>query len=99
MINNIVQQFENLDRIKIFEIEVMDERTKEIEYIIFDISIEGNKFIAKHEPTTYAEEESNKIAYTEIEIDESFTLDEHLQNLYSECVDKIIKSDFFTLID
>ena len=99
MINNIAQQFKNLDRIKIYEIEVMDKRTEEIEYFILNISIKGNKFIATHEPTTFAEEESNKIAYTEIEIDEAFTLDEHLQNLYSECIDKIIKSDFFTLID
>lgn len=101
MRNKIKKEFENLDRMKIFEIGVIDKRTNKNEYIIFHISIEGNKFIATHEATTHAEEKSNKIAYvsTIIEAFSFIELDEYLQNIYEECINKISKSDFFTLIN
>lgn len=95
--DTIQTEFENCDKMKIFEIPVINKQTNEEDYIIFDISIENNKFIATHEPTTHEEETSTKIAYVEIDIDPLFSLDEHLQELHEECTYKIINSDFFTL--
>jgi hypothetical protein len=95
--DTIQKQFEECDKTKIFEIEVIDNKTNKNEYIIFNISIEENKFIATHEATTHAEERSNKIAFVEVEINPLFSLDEHLQELHEECIYKIINSDFFTL--
>ena len=95
----IQTEFENCEKMKIFEIEVTDNRTNKDEFIIFDISIENNKFIATHEATTHEEQESNKIAFVEVKIDPLFSLDEHLQELHEECIYKIINSDFFTLIN
>ena len=95
----IQTQFEECDKIKLFEIAVINNRTNKEEYIIFDILIEENKFIATHEATTHEEQESNKIAFVEVKIDPLFSLDEHLQELHEECIYKIINSDFFTLIN
>lgn len=82
---------------KIFEIEVIDKRTNEKDYIIFDIEIEGNKFKATHIPLTEAEETSNKIAFKTVNIDSDFSLDENLQELFEECTTAIMDSDFYTL--
>jgi hypothetical protein len=92
-------EFDNMNLEKIFEIEVIDKRTNKEDYLIFDIELIEDKLIATHEATTHEEEKSNKISFVEIHLDEFFTLDEHLQELYTECINKIINSDFYTLKD
>jgi hypothetical protein len=94
---NFRKEWNNTDKIKVFEIPVIDKRTGNDEYILFHISLVGKKFIAQHEATTQAEELSNKIAFCSIDIDSDFSLDENLQELYSECIQKIIDSEFFEL--
>jgi hypothetical protein len=91
------EQFDSITLLKIFEIEVTRKDTGETDYVVFDISIDDIKLIAQHEATTQDELDSNKIAFCSIELDEEFSLDMNLQVLYSECVQKIIDSDFFTL--
>lgn len=93
----IQAQFDELNLIKCFEIQVIDKRTNEIEYIIFDIEINDNILKATHEGLTQAQCDSDKIAFVSIDIDEDFSLNENLQELYSECVNAIINSDFFEL--
>jgi hypothetical protein len=95
----IEQQFSEVTLIKCFEVEVLDTRTNETEYIIFDVDIVGNNFVATHVGLTVEQEQSNKIAFVSIEIDEDFSLDENLQELYSACIDAIISSDFYQLLD
>lgn len=96
---SIKKQFEEINRIPVYEIEVTDKRTGDTEYIVFDIKVYKKYFKATHEPLTYKQEDSNKIAFVSIEIDESLSLDDHLNELYSECCDAIICSDFYELND
>ena len=91
------QEFNNIDKIKIFEIPVIDKRTNEQEYVIFDIDINNSFLVAQHESLTRSQEKSKKIAHCKIKIDPDFSIDENLQELYSECINAICESDFFEL--
>jgi hypothetical protein len=93
----ISEQFEILTTLPMFEIEVTDKRTKEIEYIIFDISIQNNKFRAEHIALNEAQKQSNKIAFCSTSINSFFSLDENLQDLYDECINAILESTFYEL--
>jgi hypothetical protein len=94
---DIKQQFSEINKLPIFEVEVIETETNETEYIIFNIFIENNNFIAQHVELTTEEENSNKIAFKSIEIDEDFSLDENLQELYDECLNGIINSNIYHL--
>jgi hypothetical protein len=91
------EQFEAIEKIKVFEIEVLDKKTGETTYILFDISINEDSLTAQHEALTEAQAQSNKIATQTIEIDTDFSLDANLANLYEVCQDAILWSDFFEL--
>lgn len=93
----ITEQFESMNKLPLFEIAVVDKRTQTDEYIIFNISIQEGKFKAHHEPLNKEEELSDKIAFCSIDIDMFFSLDENLQELYDECINAIIWSDFYEL--
>lgn len=93
------KQWDELNLIKIFEPQVIDKRTNEIEYIIFDISIQKHTFVAKHIALTSKQERSKKIAYTAVVIDFDYSLDANLQNLYDACTTAITDSEFYTLAD
>jgi hypothetical protein len=95
---SIKQQFEELDTLPIFEIEVIDKRTNQNEFIIFDISIDNGKFRAEHIALNKEQEQSNKIAFTSVDIDSYFSLDENLQELFDECTQNVIDSEFYELI-
>lgn len=99
IMKTIEQQFNEITLMRLFEISVIDKRTNEREYIIFDIDIENNSFIATHESLTKEQSESNKIAFVKFDIDEDFSLDSHLQELHNVCIDAIIESEFFQLAD
>jgi hypothetical protein len=93
----ISEQFESLTTLPLFEIEVVDKRTKQQEYIIFNISIQNNKFIAQHVALNEAQEQSNKIPFCSVNVDSFLTLDENLQDLYDECINSILNSSFYEL--
>ena len=54
---------------------------------------------ATHESLTYEQANSEKVAYVSIEIDEDFSLDANLQELYDKCNEAILQSDFFQPIN
>ena len=91
--------WEKLEKIKAFEIEVIDNRTNEKDYILFNISLECDMFIAKHVALTKDQERSEKVSFVYIDIDWDFSLDENLQDLYDQCINAIAFSDFYTLND
>jgi hypothetical protein len=93
----ISEQFESLTTLPMFEIETIDKRTKEQEYIIFNISIQNNKFRAEHIALNEAQEQSNKIPFCSVNVDSFFSLDENLQDLYDECINAITESTFYEL--
>jgi hypothetical protein len=99
---NIQQQFEKLQSrsiVPMFEIPVIDKKTGEKDYVIFDISVNENEIIAQHVALNSEEESSPKIAYKAVDIDEDFSLDHHLQEIYSECINALISSEFYELHD
>jgi len=95
ILSEFKKQWDKINLIKIFEIPVIDKRTNEAEYIIFDISIQGRTMYAHHESLTEKQHKAQKIAFLKIPIDTFFSIDSHLQELYSACYDAINESDFF----
>jgi chromosome condensin MukBEF ATPase and DNA-binding subunit MukB len=93
----ISEQFDSLDKLPMFEIEVIDKRTNEQEYIIFNISLLGSKFMAEHIAMNQEQEDSYKIAYCSIVSSNWLTLDENLEELYFECIEAINNSEFYEL--
>ena len=98
-LQQLKSDWDNCNKIKIFEIPVTDKKTGEDDYIIFDIEIVGRSFIATHVALTEREERSKKIAFKKIVIDADFCLNENLVELYEECMLAIIESDFYELQD
>ena len=97
--NRIRAEFDSLKLERIFEVQVVKKSTGEIDYIIFEIEIVGDEFRAYHEPLTTEQSDSEKIAFCSVEIDPDFSLDENLIELFNECQQAIIDSEFFVLGD
>lgn len=93
----IQEQFETMKALPLFEIAVVDKRTQEQEYIIFNISLEDSKFIAQHIALNQQQEDSDKIAFCSVSASNWLTLDESLEDLYSECIEAINESSFYEL--
>ena len=97
--NKIRAEFDSVKLDRIFEIQVIRKSTGEIDYIIFEIEIVGDEFRAYHEPLTTEQSDSEKIAFCSVEIDPDFSLDENLAEIFCECQQAIIDSEFFELGD
>lgn len=93
----LLAQWDSVPFIKVFEIAVIDNRNGENDWVVFDISIDDGLFIAQHIAMNEEQEASELIAETSIEIDDSFDLDENLQELYLACLETVMESDYFTL--
>ena len=91
------QQLNNSPLIPVFEVEVTDQ-DGQADYIICEISVRGNQLIAQREAVSKKEENSAYIAKSAIDIDsDCFSLDEHLQDLYSEISNDILFGDLYDL--
>ena len=97
--NNLINEWENITKVKVFEIPVIDRRTDERKYILFNLELEGGYLYAYHEPLNTEEQNSDKIAYENSNIDSDYSLDENIQELYEKCIHYILISEFFTLAD
>jgi len=93
------KELEECGEIPVFEIEVINRKTKEMEFLIIDIevNIEKNKLVGIREAINTTEEKSNKIATTEVDIDNDFSLDHHLEELFTAIIEEICTSEFFEL--
>lgn len=98
---SIIEQFNKINKIKVFEFEVIDKRTNEIECLIFDIEINEklNQFEVSHPALNKQQEESKYVSYFTMEIDNEQSLDNRLAGLYSESMEKIINSEYYTFYD
>lgn len=96
---DLIEEWEACDKMKIFEVEVEDVRTKEIEYLTFDIclNVKERTFEAQHVALNQKQAESDYISYASVDIDANFDLDYHLQALYDECTQAICNSKFYRL--
>ncbi len=91
----IKKQWDEVNRIKVFEIPVIDKKSGEKDIIMFNIDLVGDKFKASHIALNKKEEQSDLIAFKEITIDEDLSLDENLTALYEECSNAIFYSEFY----
>lgn len=91
------KEWDECTRLKLFEIEVINNKTNETGYIIFNISIDGDYFVARRTALNFEEQASNKIAFSKIDIDYDFSVDENLACLYDACITDIIQGDFFSI--
>ena len=95
----IIEDWENCDKIRVFEFKVTDKRTGKKDWVTFDVELDAEKgqLKAQHEALNQAEADSRYIACKVCDIDPDFSLDENLQELYSICEDAINRSEFFRL--
>jgi hypothetical protein len=96
-VKNLVNEFNNINKLKMFEVEVIDKRKGETDYIIFDIEVEKHTLFAYHIPLTKKQEKSKKIAFVSHVLDKDSTLDNNLECLYENCIFSILESDFYQL--
>jgi hypothetical protein len=97
-IKQLKEDFNKIERLKIFEIEVLNKKDGNLEHIIFHIELRKNTLCASHIALTNKQERSKKIAFQKVVLDGYFSLDEHLQELYEKCIEAIVNSDFFELV-
>lgn len=91
------KQWDEVTKLKMFEIEVINNKTNENEYIMFDVSIEDDYFVARRDALNFEEQASDKISFSKIEIDYDFSLNENLGELYDACITDIMQGDFFSI--
>ena len=96
---NFEQSWNEITKIKIFELQVIDKRTNERYYITFDIELQGITFYAYHSALSKKQAKSKKIAFVKHVCDVDFSVDSNLQSLYDNCICAIIDSEYYTLID
>jgi len=98
-IKQMQAELANCGKLPLFEIKVYNKRTGYKNYIIFDVSFQGNSLVAQRTALNKKEANSKKIATTKIVVDSDFSLDENLQELYSACITDIIDSEFYELTE
>lgn len=97
--NKIIKEWQNCDKIKIFEFRVIDKRDNTEDWVTFDVDIIDGSFVAQHEPLTQEQRDSKFIASVKTAIDPDFSLDENLVELYSACVDALSDSEFYEMTE
>jgi hypothetical protein len=66
-------------------------------FIVCEVFFEGNSIIAERDPVSLKEKKSQKTACNRLVVDDSLSLDEHLQELYSLVIDSINEGGIFTI--
>lgn len=97
--NKIIKEWEDCDKIKIFEFRVIDRRDNSEDWVTFNIDIVDDNFVARHEPLNATQVASKFIASVKLPIDSDFSLDENLVELYGACVEALAESEFYTLAE
>lgn len=97
--NKIFKEWQDCDKIKIFEFRVIDKRDGSEDWVTFDIFIVDNEFIAQHEPLNQKQRDSKFISSIKTTIDPDFSLDENLQELYSACETALSESEFYSIVE
>ena len=77
---DILEEFNNMDKFPIFEVAILDENN-EVDYLIFNIECS----------TTTLEITTEKV---KIDIDDTFSLDEHLQYLYDSLLEHLMSEGY-----
>ncbi len=95
----LLREWQDCDKIKIFEFRVIDKRDGSEDWVTFDVDIIDGIFVARHEPLNQEERDSKFISSIKTTIDPDFSLDENLQELYSACVEALAESEFYSIAE
>ena len=95
----IFKEWQDCDKIKVFEFRVIDKRDGSEGWATFDIDIIDGIFVARHEPLNQEERDSKFIASVKTTIDPDFSLDENLVELYSACETALAESEFYSMTE
>ena len=98
-IKKLSDELQNSGLLPLFEVKTMDLRTNEEFFVCFEIFIHKHTIYAQHTALNRKEEKSKKIACKKLVIDPDFSLDHHLQELYSICLDALYNSEFYETED
>jgi len=80
-----------------FEIEVLDKQGEQ-DFISCEIYFRGNSIIAERVAVSEREEKSEFVACDKLKVDEAFSLDEHLQELFDIVIDSINQGGLFSVV-
>jgi len=98
-LDNFIAEFNNIDKIKVFEFKVIVAKTDECEYIDFHIEIRDDKLVATHVALNTSELDSNNVPFKSVDIDLDFSLDSNLECLYDKCLQAVMNSDIYIYYD
>ena len=97
--DKLLKEWQDCDKIKVFEFRVIDRRDGSEDWVTFDIDIVDGVFVAQHEPLNQEERDSKFIASVKTAIDPDVSLDENLQELYSVCGAALLESEFYEMTE
>jgi hypothetical protein len=97
--NKLLKEWQECDKIKIFEFRVIDRRDNSEDWVTFDIDIVEGSFVAQHEPLNKEQRDSEFIASIKLPINPDFSLDENLVELYDACVEALSNSEFYSMTE
>tara|TARA_R110000796_G_scaffold212031_1_gene328193 strand:+ start:243 stop:545 length:303 start_codon:yes stop_codon:yes gene_type:complete len=80
----------------ILEIEVIDSEGEQ-DFILCEVYCEGNSIVARRVAVNAKEGASKYVACDKLTVDDAFSLDEHLQELYSLVIDSINEGGLFSI--
>lgn len=98
-LQKFTEEFNQIQLIKVFEFKVINRKTNQEDWIVFDIEIDDDRLQGWRVGLTEEEENSNKIAVTEIEIDTDFSIDQNLSELYCACLMDVIDSTLYEYVE
>lgn len=97
--NKLLKEWEDCEKIKVFEFRVIDKRDNSEGWVIFDVGIVAGNFVAQHEALNQKQQNSEFIASVKMAIDTDFSLDENLVELYNACVEALSNSEFYSMAE
>lgn len=97
---NLIKEWNEITLIKIFEQEVRNISTGEIDYIIFDLILDqkNKRFKAEHVALSKEQDENKYVSFVSVDIDTDFSIDHHLQELYDKCVNAIGEGGYYEVV-
>lgn len=91
-INEFRTEWDNVDKIKLFEIAVFNEITQKNDFLVYKVRLKTIDNILY-----FVSRSIDGVEPVKSEIDLYFSLDENLQTFYEECITDILEADDYNL--
>ena len=93
---SLQEKLNKSNREPVFEIEVIDSEGEQ-EFILCAVYCKGNSIVAERVAVNAKEDASRYVACDKLTVNDAFSLDEHLQELYSLVIDSINEGGLFSI--